>query len=63
MSWLDETRGVHFELVRHFLSQTFDSEMFSSRGQWRTVANAMTARAFKPFEICMLIVLLLNGPL
>jgi len=45
MSWLDETRGIHFELVRHFLSQTFDSEMFSSRGQWRTVAISAFALA------------------
>src|SRR5579871_6544884 len=28
MKWLDETHGLHFELVRHFLARTFDSEMF-----------------------------------
>ena len=38
MNWLDETHGTGFELVRHFLARMFDSEMFSSPGQWRTVA-------------------------
>jgi hypothetical protein len=42
MNWLDRTHGLHFELVRHFLARTFDSEMFSSAtnrsGGWTRVA-------------------------
>ena len=30
-------------LVRHFLARTFDSEMFSARGQWATVAISICA--------------------
>ncbi len=45
MNRLDETRGINFELVRHFLTRMFDSEMFSTRGQWRTVAISAFALA------------------
>ncbi|MBZ5581926.1 MAG: ABC transporter permease, partial [Acidobacteriia bacterium] len=45
MSWLDETHGTNFELVRHFLARMFDSEMFSARGQWRAVAAGAFALA------------------
>ncbi len=38
MDWARETRSPLFELFRHFFSTMFDSEMFSVRGQWRTVA-------------------------
>src|SRR5262245_14621624 len=30
-------------LIRHFLARTFDSEMFSARGQWATVAISLFA--------------------
>src|SRR5436309_7444112 len=30
-------------LIRHFLARTFDSEMFSARGQWGTVAVSAVA--------------------
>jgi hypothetical protein len=42
---LSETRGVFFELVRHFLARMFDSELFSARGQWRTVVVSALALA------------------
>lgn len=45
MTWLAQTRGIHFELVRHFLKCIFDSEMFAARGQWRTVAVSAFALA------------------
>ncbi len=45
MKGLDETRGTKFELVRHFLASMFDSEMFSTRGQWLTVAVSAFALA------------------
>ena len=38
MTWLAKTRGARFELMRHFLATIFDSEMFSVRGQWGTIA-------------------------
>ena len=38
MSWLEETHGVQFELVRHFLRRMFDGEWSSSPGQWRSAA-------------------------
>ncbi len=38
MKALDETHGAKFELTRHFLARMFDSELFSTAGQWRTVA-------------------------
>jgi hypothetical protein len=44
-NWLNETRGIHFELVRHFLARSFDSEMFSVRGRWQTVAVGAFALA------------------
>jgi putative ABC transport system permease protein len=45
MSFFEETRGIQFELVRHFLAGMFDSEMFSSRGQWGTAAISAFALA------------------
>ena len=45
MKWLEETHGTNFELVRHFLARMFDSEMFTARGQWRTVAVSAFALA------------------
>ena len=40
-AWLDETlaqtHSSGFELVRHFLGCSFDSEMFSAQGEWQTV--------------------------
>lgn len=38
MSWLEETHGVQFELVRHFLRRMFDGEWSSMPGQWRSAA-------------------------
>jgi hypothetical protein len=38
MKYLEETHGTNFELLRHFLARMFDSELFSTAGQWRTVA-------------------------
>lgn len=38
MTWLRETRGVKFELTRHFLSRMFDGEWSSERGTWQTLA-------------------------
>lgn len=37
MKWQRETHGTVFELIRHFLARMFDSELFSTQGQWRTV--------------------------
>ncbi len=45
MNWLEETHGTKFELVRHFAARLFDSEMFSTRGQWQTVAVSALALA------------------
>ncbi len=45
MNWLEETHGTKFELVRHFTARLFDSEMFSTRGQWQTVAASALALA------------------
>jgi len=36
--WLEETHGVQFELVRHFLRRMFDGEWSSTPGQWRSAA-------------------------
>jgi predicted permease len=36
--WLERTHGPRFELARHFLATMFDSEMFSVRGQWGSIA-------------------------
>jgi hypothetical protein len=44
-AWLQQTQGTQFELVRHFLARMFESEMFSSPGQWRTVAVGVFALA------------------
>lgn len=38
MNWLEETHGVQFELVRHFLRRMFDGEWSSSPGQWKSAA-------------------------
>ena len=38
MKWLEETHGVQFELVRHFLGRILDGEWSSSPGQWRPAA-------------------------
>jgi putative ABC transport system permease protein len=45
MRWIDETHGAFFELVRHFLARMFDSDLFSARGQWRTVAVSLFSLA------------------
>jgi putative ABC transport system permease protein len=42
---LEETHGRLFELVRHYVASMFDSELFSSRGQGRTVAISAFALA------------------
>jgi putative ABC transport system permease protein len=38
VKWREETHGVQFELVRHFLRRMFDGEWSSSPGQWRSAA-------------------------
>ena len=38
MSWLEETHGRKFELVRHFFQSLFDSELSYAGGQWQSVA-------------------------
>ncbi len=38
MTWLEETHGVRFELVRHFLRRMFDGDWSSSPGQWSSAA-------------------------
>jgi predicted permease len=38
MKWLGRTHSTRFELMRHFLGTMFDSEMFSVRHQWGTLA-------------------------
>lgn len=38
MKWLEETHGVPFELVRHFLGRILDGEWSSTPGQWRSAA-------------------------
>lgn len=43
MKPLDETHGPVFELTRHFLARIFDSELFATPGQWRTVATGCLA--------------------
>ncbi len=48
-SWLIETHGTGFELVRHFLGRFFDSDLVTEPGQWTRVlvtAFALTAPAF-----------------
>jgi predicted permease len=43
--WLDETHGVNFELLRHFLARFFDTEI-SGAGEWRKVAIGIFAALF-----------------
>jgi hypothetical protein len=38
MKALGETHGPVFELTRHFLARSFDSELFSGAGRWRSAA-------------------------
>lgn len=38
MKWIEETHGVPFELVRHFLRRMFDGEWSSTPGQWTSAA-------------------------
>jgi len=38
VNWREETHGVQFELIRHFLRRMFDGEWSSSPGQWRSAA-------------------------
>ncbi len=38
-----ETHGAVFELTRHFLSRTFDSELFTRPGQWKPVVTGCLA--------------------
>jgi predicted permease len=42
-SWMQETHGAGFELVRHFIARFFDSEMVSTPGEWRKVAIGLLA--------------------
>jgi hypothetical protein len=42
---LAETHRPGFELPRHFLALSFESEMFSTRGQWLPVAVSPVALA------------------
>ncbi len=43
-AWFDETHGAGFELVRHFLTRFFDSEMVSTSGGWmKVVIGALAA--------------------
>ena len=37
MTWLQETRGIKFELIRHFAARMFDGEWSSAGGQWQRV--------------------------
>jgi len=41
--WLEETHGIRFELVRHFLPRLFDSEWMAGAGSWTHVAVGVTA--------------------
>jgi hypothetical protein len=38
VKWMQETHGVPFELVRHFLRRMFDGEWTSTPGQWTSAA-------------------------
>ena len=42
-AWLEETHSDNFELVRHFVSGFFDSEMLSVPGEWLKVAVGVLA--------------------
>ena len=41
--WLEETHGDTFELVRHFLTRIFDTEMGATYDDWRKVAIGVFA--------------------
>jgi hypothetical protein len=45
-AWLEETHTSFFELVRHFLTAFFDSEMVSIPGEWQKVAIGIFAALF-----------------
>jgi hypothetical protein len=38
VKWLEETHGVQFELIRHFMRRMFDGEWSSTPEQWRSAA-------------------------
>jgi predicted permease len=42
-TWLEDTHGATFELVRHFAGCLFDSEMLSIPGEWVKVAAGIFA--------------------
>jgi len=42
-SWLNETHGAGFELIRHFLTRFFESEMTTIPGEWQKVAIGLLA--------------------
>jgi len=42
-TWLEETHGPGFELLRHFLAGFFDSEMAATTGEWRKVVIGVFA--------------------
>jgi predicted permease len=42
-TWLDETHGSGFELLRHFLGRLFESDMFGVPGEWQKVAGGVLA--------------------
>jgi hypothetical protein len=42
---LQDTRGVHFELTRHFLARMFDGEWSNLPAQWQSVAVGLVAMA------------------
>src|ERR1700756_366888 len=42
-SWLQETHGPGFELLRHFVVRFFDSEVTSLPGEWQKVAAGILA--------------------
>ena len=46
MAWQEETRGVRFELVRHFIARFFDSEMVVAADQWQKAAIGLAAALF-----------------
>ena len=41
--WLAETHGSSLELLRHFLTSLFDTELTSAPGQWRKLAIGVLA--------------------
>lgn len=52
-AWLGETHGVRFEMARHFGARFFDSEMFTTQGQWVKVAIGV-ASGLVPLAILLL---------